>query len=271
MDKALSAVLAAPHLHFLFNVGEHERKVFSQSGEDGVLEYIFDNIGTTDKYYVEFGTEACTECNTRYLWDEYKWDGLLMDGRGKAPDARVIKNHMISVENIVTLFEQYSVPKEFDLLSVDIDSVDYFVTEKILDSGYRPRVIISEVNPYFDPTDTLTVPENHTVWHGDPWFGQSPRLIYNSMEKYGYRAVYLSKNSVNMFSIRVDVLCDFIFGRTGVRIEPEDLARLLPPFEYLYRRQPPLHPLPTKDFRNQKLNHFVSVDVGKPATGTGNS
>ena len=43
------------------------KKVFSQNDEDGALEAVFDRIGVTDKVYVEFGVEDCTECNSRYL------------------------------------------------------------------------------------------------------------------------------------------------------------------------------------------------------------
>ena len=43
------------------------KKVFSQNDEDGAIEAVFEHLGTTDKIYVEFGVEDCTECNTRYL------------------------------------------------------------------------------------------------------------------------------------------------------------------------------------------------------------
>lgn len=68
------------HLAFLERIQNRESKLYSQNKEDGVIEYIFDNIGTTDKYYVEFGTENGNEINTRKLYEYYGWDGLLMDG-----------------------------------------------------------------------------------------------------------------------------------------------------------------------------------------------
>ena len=46
---------------------EKGSKTFSQNDEDGVIEAVFDFIETTDKIYVEFGVESCTECNSKYL------------------------------------------------------------------------------------------------------------------------------------------------------------------------------------------------------------
>ena len=54
-------------LRWISDINNFENQVYSQNGEDGVLEFIFENIGTTNKIYVELGTEDAKECNTRYL------------------------------------------------------------------------------------------------------------------------------------------------------------------------------------------------------------
>jgi len=97
-----------------------ERKVFSQQGEDGVLEAIFEYIGTTDKYYVEFDAESGVETNTRYLLEQKGWSGLLMDGGNENPSKNLHKE-VILPSNIAELFEKYRVSQTFDLLSIDID------------------------------------------------------------------------------------------------------------------------------------------------------
>ena len=65
---------------------------------------------------------------------------LLMDGDNENPEIN-LKKVMFWPDNIVQLFEKYEVRREFDLLSVDMDSYDWWILEKILEAGYRPRVI----------------------------------------------------------------------------------------------------------------------------------
>ena len=62
------------------NLRNFEKKVYSQNGEDGIIEEIFNRIGTTNKFFVEFGIENGTECNTRHLLEDKGWQGLWIDG-----------------------------------------------------------------------------------------------------------------------------------------------------------------------------------------------
>ena len=63
-----------------------------------------------------------------------------MDGNNENPDIN-LKKVMFWPNNILELFTKYQVRREFDLLSVDMDSYDWWILEKILEGGYRPRVI----------------------------------------------------------------------------------------------------------------------------------
>ncbi len=130
------------------DLSKYEKKIYSQNGEDGIIQQIFNTIGTTNKYYVEFGVEDGSECNTKNL-RENKWLGLMMDGGNENKDIGLYK-HYITYNNIIDLFRHHNVPNRFDLLSVDIDYNNFYVLYKILKSKkYKPRVIITECSAWW--------------------------------------------------------------------------------------------------------------------------
>jgi len=230
-------------LHFLNLIGFHERRVYSQNMEDGILEFIFDNIGTTNKYYVEFGTENAVQCNTRLLWERDAWDGLLLDSAGVSTDTRVIRNHFITVASIVPLFKQYSVPEDFDLLSLDIDFNDYYVTNAILQSGYRPRVIVVEVNRNWGPHESKTVryKSHHVRERGCvSYWGMSQLAACRLMNRYGYVAVYTESQAVNSFFIHKEALLAYLSFK-GVDATWEFVQPHMPTWESIYRREANTH------------------------------
>jgi len=112
------------------DIWPYEKKVYSQHGEDGVLDAIFRVIGTTSRFYVEFGTGDALQRNTRFLAERRGWSGLLMDGGFENP-AINLRREFITAENINELFARYDVPHDLDLLSIDIDGNDYWVWENI--------------------------------------------------------------------------------------------------------------------------------------------
>src|ERR1035437_342237 len=146
-------------------------KMFAQFGEEAVFDYIFQNIGTTNKYVVDFGASELNSglSNSKYLF-ENGWSGLLMDG--KSDGNPLIKEEFITAENICSLFDKYSVPKEFDLLSIDIDGNDVWVMESIFKGGYKPRVIINELNGCLPVGVNATIKYNpNHVWGENDYYG----------------------------------------------------------------------------------------------------
>lgn len=188
-----------------------EKQVFSQNGEDGVLASIFSIIGTTNKYYVEFGVENGEVCNTRYLREVEQWHGLMMDTDYENLDINLHTEH-ITLENIRLLFEKYKVPQEFDLLSIDIDGNDYVIWRELCGSknlvNYRPRVVVIEYNSGLAiPTDAHVTYEPTFKWKlGSQYFGASIIALNRLGKTLGYTLVYSDKIGVNLFFIRTDIL-----------------------------------------------------------------
>jgi hypothetical protein len=181
-----------------------ERKVHSQNGEDGVLEAIFAAIGVTNRYFVEFGCEDATECNTAYLLEQ-GWQGLLMDPAGMSRNTRAtVRQEFVTAENIDFLLRKYGVPEEFDLLSIDIDGNDYWVWQAIT---HRPRVVVVEYNAHVPPGERKSIPYDPSFrWTGTDYFGASLRALAELGDRKGYVLVYCESRGVNAFFVEARAL-----------------------------------------------------------------
>lgn len=183
-----------------------EKRVYSQNGEDGVLEKIFEVLGILNEgYYVEFGVHDGTECNTRYFRETYGWNGLLIDN-GFENNSINLHKEFITAENINELFDKYNTPEEFDLLSIDIDFNDFHVW-KALDSRFSPKVVIIEYNASHLPTEDLVVVYNaSTTWDGSNYYGGSLLAFARLGKEKGYSLVNTDKLGVNAIFVRDDLI-----------------------------------------------------------------
>lgn len=200
-----------------------EFQAFSQFGEDGIIQEIFRRIGTTNRYFVEFGVETGVETNTTYLLYQ-GWKGLWIDGSednihsiNQHFSGVIAKNNLtaiqgfITAENIEELFRKGNVPAEFDLLSVDIDRNDYYVWEAIM--NHSPRVVIIEYNSIFRPGCHFVVDyDPNAMWDGTSNTGASLEALYQLGLKKGYKLVASSFSGVNAFFIREDLVADHFTG-----------------------------------------------------------
>lgn len=191
--------------HKNVDLANFEKKVYSQNGEDGVLKKIFSLLRIKRGYFVEFGVQDGNECNTRYLREVKHWSGLMMDGSNYRPEIN-LQQEFITAENINALFEKYSVPKEFDLLSIDIDLNDFYVWNA-MSSQYRPKVVVIEYNAAFLPhEDKIVIYNPLGIWDATNYFGASILALFKLGQKKGYSLVYADSNGVNLFFIRNDLI-----------------------------------------------------------------
>jgi len=182
----------------------HAKQVYSQGGEDGVLLRLFEKLGARHRYFVEFGAwDGVHLSNTANLRLHHGWRGLLMEGSERA-DGQLVRRETVNAENIEALFDHYGVPRDFDLLSIDIDGNDYWVWKAI--ERYTPRVVIGEYNIFFQPETAKTIaydPEHE--WdrdHYKAYHGASLGAFEKLAEAKGYALVYTEPFCPNAIFVR---------------------------------------------------------------------
>lgn len=187
------------HLTFDYSeilLNDYDKKVYSQHGQDGQIEKLFDIIGSTNKYFVEFGSNGTRDGggNTAYLRN-FGFDGLLIDGYEDPYGEPVkrdypVKIHMMSYNNVNEVFEQHNVPKDFDFLSIDIDGQDFHVWKALDDIKFKPRVVLIESNYHFHPDEDLVMQKDESFkWDGTECTGSSSTALCKLGKAKGYRLV----------------------------------------------------------------------------------
>jgi hypothetical protein len=187
----------------------HTKRVYSQSTQDGALEYIFQNIGEGSKYCVEFGFNSSsltvgTGANVANLVKNHGWTQLLLDGEYENKDINLHKEFITS-ENIGDIFEKYHVPKEPDYVSIDLDSCDLWVFKGMLEK-YKPRVVSVEYNSHYPLEYAITLNNIPSLrWSGTRAYGASLKALNLVATEKDYVLVYVVR-CLDAFFIRKDLL-----------------------------------------------------------------
>jgi hypothetical protein len=206
------------------DIQSHEFKVFSQNGEDGIIQFLIGHITIANPVFIEFGIQNYTECNTRFLLTNNNWSGLVIDGNREYIDY-VVKdpiywrhnlkavNAFITKENVNDLFRQNGLEGEIGLLSVDIDGNDYWVWQAI--DSVNPAIVVTEYNYRFGKDKAVTVPYDEKFFRTDAhysniYYGASLKALVNLGKQKGYTFVGCNTFGNNAFFIREDLKPDYI-------------------------------------------------------------
>jgi hypothetical protein len=209
-----------------FQLGDHPRygdprrllahafQVNSQNGEDGMIREIFRRIGTTDRIFAEVGIGDGRENNTAFLLAQ-DWSGFWIDGddafvkkieqrRDLPADGLKSRVAFVTRENIAALFREMGVPREFDLLSLDIDQNTYYAWEGLAD--FRPRVVVVEYNAALPADlDWKVRYDPEKVCDRTINTGASLKAFENLGRRFGYSLVGCDIIGVNAFFVRSDL------------------------------------------------------------------
>ena len=195
---------------------KYKKNVYSEIGEDGIIEYIYTIIEPKHKYYVEFGAwDGISWSNTANLRINKQWTGLLLEAdenkvkKNKDSEKINLQHAFVTKDNINTLFDKYNVPQNFDVLSIDIDSDDLYVWDSL---KYRPTIVIVEINPGIKNDLPLSAIENESKIHGTRgnYFGANLHAFYNLALKKKYKlltvtywnAIFIVDEEFDKFGIK---------------------------------------------------------------------
>ena len=204
-NKPWNIFLKKPLKNFVFNR-------YSQHGEDGIIEEIFRKLNIKNGLLVEFGA-----WDGKYLSNTYnivknnkKFKAIYIEGdKKRCGDLKSLSNKLNgritpicafvspqgenSLDNIL---KKTSAPKDFELLSIDVDGMDYYIWENFKE--YNPKIVIIEIN--------CSLPSSESKQTHDPSknnFGSSFAVTLELGNKKGYSLVH---HKGNMFFIRNDLL-----------------------------------------------------------------
>lgn len=190
-----------------------EFSAYSQNGEDGVtLEIIRRIFGSNynNGTFFEFGVESGDQCNCAILSDILGWSGVFIESDNEyftKLNSKYSKNDKVNTihsivtpENIQNLIDN-SV-KNIDVLSIDIDSHDYWVWKAI---SYSPKLVIIEYNPALQGKKVLKK-DIVGSWDGTTAYGASLDAYIDLGKEKGYTLIHTDFNGVNAFFIRNDLV-----------------------------------------------------------------
>ena len=205
------------------NIQKAEFKVYSQWGDDGIIQYIINKIDFKTKKFIELGVQNYTESNTRFLLLNNNWSGLVIDG--SKDDIKYIQSDpiywkydlkaiecFITKSNINNIIEAAEFKGDIGILSIDIDGNDYWIWKTI--TIIKPTLVIIEFNAVFGIDRPLTIPYSdnfirENAHFSNLYYGASLSALVKLGREKGYSFIGTNSASVNAYFIKTEHLDNF--------------------------------------------------------------
>lgn len=195
----------------MINLIDHEWRWWSQHGEDGVLEKIFEIVPPKNKQFIEIGAHF-HEANCLKLQQHGGWRGFYFDDFHEFLPLGFVKA-WITKENINNVFEQVhnsGISKDLDILSIDVDGVDFYLWNE-LDESWKPSLVIVECTNQPEEekfADKVIKYDSNFRWDNTIYAGASAQSWVNLAKHKGYSLIHIEKSGINMFFLRNDLVND---------------------------------------------------------------
>jgi len=203
------------------NLNDFEFKIFSQFGDDGIIQYLIKNIDISNKTFIEFGVENYLESNTRFLLMNNNWSGFVMDGSTQAMEELqnqdwywkydlTQKAIFIDKDNINKLLSDTGL-RDIGLLCIDLDGNDYWIFEEIDLLTLNPSILMMEYNALLGKDRAISVPYDKNFHRFDAhysglYWGASLSALAYLADKKGYSLIGCNSAGNNAYFVRKDLL-----------------------------------------------------------------
>ena len=199
------------------SIEESECKVFSQNGEDGIINFIINHLRIDNPTFIEIGVGDYSEANTRLIYERFHSKGRIFDiidnfeekvkkniNYWKGDIKAIQKN--INTDNINNLLFD-NCKFSIDIFSVDIDGIDYWIIKQL--NRKISKIFIAEYNANFGSELEVTVPNiknfNRSNYHySNLCYGISLRSLIKLMKEKGYYFIGANRLKNNAFFINDD-------------------------------------------------------------------
>lgn len=198
---------------------EVEFKVFSQFGDDGIIQWLVHHLDIPEQTFIEFGVEDYRESNTRFLMMNDNWSGLVIDG-SKHNVERIINSDFywrhnliakcafIDMQNIGCLLAPYGLGDQLGLLHIDLDGNDYWILKAI---EILPVILIVEYNAVFGVDRFITVPydpifQRSRAHYSNLYYGASLPALHELASSRGYQFIGCNSAGNNAYFVLRDRL-----------------------------------------------------------------
>jgi hypothetical protein len=218
------------------------RATFSNFGEERILrKYIAELLPAgTSRTAVDIGAgDGVRGSNSSALFRE-GWRGVGFEGSNRkvCKLAAAYKHYpqvsaancVVTPANVRALLTAYDIEREFGVLSLDIDSYDYWVLDAVL-SEFRPRVVVTEINEKIPPPVKFVVNYDPAFQMTHHFFGYSIQSLSELAARHDYALLALEYN--NAFVAPRELLGDLpaLDAETAYRVgyaERPDRRQLFP-------------------------------------------
>ncbi len=203
------------------------KNIFSANGEDGIIEQLFEDLNITEGVVCEFGAwDGIDDSNTAYLWLQKEFSAILIEGmesrfndlikNTQAYPVTCIQNYVQedgdhSIDNILDRSMVELNDDNFCLMSIDIDSFDYYVFGSI--KKYRPKVVIVETSSGYTPDRDFVSRD----------LGCSLKSVAELGKKIGYKCVVHTGNAFFVRDDLVDLLPDYDYSLEAIYSSPAEI------------------------------------------------